>query len=64
MHADVLGFPDGSVVKNSPAMQETLVRFLSCEDLQEKGMATHASILFALAPSLHSFWSYFSIYLQ
>jgi len=33
------------LVKNPPAMQETLVRFLGCEDTLEKGMATHSSIL-------------------
>ena len=33
------------LVKNPPAMQETLVRFLDQEDLLEKGMATHSSIL-------------------
>ena len=33
------------LVKNPPAMQETLVRFLGQEDPLEKGMATHSSIL-------------------
>ena len=33
------------LVKNPPAMQETLVRFLGREDLLEKGKATHSSIL-------------------
>ena len=33
------------MVKNLPAMQETQVRSLSQEDLQEKGMAFHSSIL-------------------
>ena len=32
-------------VKNLPAMQETWVRSLGWEDLLEKGMATHCSIL-------------------
>ena len=32
-------------VKNLPAMQETLVTFLSREDLLAKGMTTHSSIL-------------------
>ena len=32
-------------VKNSPAMQETRVRSPGGEDPQEKGMATHSSIL-------------------
>ena len=33
------------MVKNLPAMQETLVRSLSWEDPLEEGMATHSSIL-------------------
>ena len=33
------------LVKNPPAMQETLVQFLDWEDLLEKGTATHSSIL-------------------
>ena len=33
------------MVKNQPAMQETWVLSLSQEDLLEKGMATHFSIL-------------------
>ena len=32
-------------VKNLPAMQETWVPSLGGEDPQEKGMATHSSIL-------------------
>ena len=40
-----LGFSGGSGVKNLPAMQETQVRFLGCEDPLEKEMATHSSIL-------------------
>ena len=31
--------------KNLPAVQETSVRFLGWEDLLEKGLATHSSIL-------------------
>ena len=38
------GFPD-QLVKNPPAMQEILVRFLGREDPLENGQATHASIL-------------------
>ena len=38
-------FPDGSVVKNLPAMQETRVLSLGQENLLEKEMATHSSIL-------------------
>ena len=33
------------MVKNPPAVQETLVRFLGREDLLEKGKATCSSIL-------------------
>ena len=33
------------MVKNLPAMQETLVRFLGQEDPLEKGLTTHSSIL-------------------
>ena len=33
------------LVKNPPAMQETLVWFLGREDPLEKGQATHSSIL-------------------
>ena len=33
------------LVKNPPAVQEILVRFLGREDLLEKGQATHSSIL-------------------
>ena len=41
----IMGFPDSSLVKNPPAMQETLVQFLGREDPLEKGKATHSSIL-------------------
>ena len=43
-----LGLPSGSVVKDSPAMQEPQelqVRSLGQEDPLEDGMATHSSIL-------------------
>ena len=33
------------MVKNMPAMQETWVRTMGWEDLLEKGIATHSSIL-------------------
>ena len=42
------GFPSGSAVKSSPAMQEpweTQVLFLGPEDLLEEGMASQSSIL-------------------
>ena len=38
-------FPDSSVGKNLPAMQETPVQLLGWEDALEKGKATHSSIL-------------------
>ena len=37
--------PVAQLVKNPPAMQETLVGFLGREDLLEKGQATHFSVL-------------------
>ena len=40
-----LGFPGGSVVKNSPAKQETQIRCLGWEDPLEKEMAAHSSTL-------------------
>ena len=38
-------FLTAQLVKNLPAMQETLVRFLGQEDPLEKGWATHPSML-------------------
>ena len=38
------------MVKNMPAIQETQVQSLSQEDLLEKGMATHSSILTSRIP--------------
>ena len=40
-----MGFPDGSVVENLPANQETRVQTFSQEDSLEKEMAVHSSIL-------------------
>ena len=45
MHIYCMSFPGGSDVKNLPAMQETQVQSLGQEDLLEKGMATHSSLL-------------------
>ena len=42
----VWDFPGGSVVKNSPAKQETQVQSLGQEDALEKGMTTHPSPVF------------------
>ena len=38
-------FPHSSLVKNLPAMQEIQVQFVGYEDLLEKEMASHSSIL-------------------
>ena len=40
-----LGFPDGAVVKNPPAMQEMGVQSLDQDDPLEEEMATHSSVL-------------------
>ena len=42
------------MMKNMPAMQETQVQSLSWEDLLEKGMATHSSILAWRIPQTES----------
>ena len=39
-----MGFAGGSVVKNSPALQEMWVWSLDQEDPQDKEMETHSSI--------------------
>ena len=39
------GFPGGSGVKSSPAMQEMQIQFLRWEDPLEEEMATHSNIL-------------------
>ena len=45
MYIYCMTFPDGSDVKNLPAVQETQVQSLGREDPLENGMATHSSIL-------------------
>ena len=45
METVLWGFPGGSDIKNLPAIQETQVQSLGQEDLLEKGMATHSSLL-------------------
>ena len=40
-----LCFPDGSVVKNPPAVQETQFQSLGREDPLEEEMVTHSSVL-------------------
>ena len=44
------------LVKNPPAMQETLVRFLGWEDPLEEGMASHFSILAWRIPMDRGAW--------
>ena len=41
----LMGFIGGTVIKNSPAMQETRFLSLGWEDPLEKEMATHSGIL-------------------
>ena len=41
----IFGFPHAQLVKNPPAMWETLVQFLGWEDPLEKGTATQSRIL-------------------
>ena len=45
LSVELESFPDGSAVKNLPAMQEPWVRSLGREDPPEEGMANHSSIL-------------------
>ena len=40
-----VGFPVAQMVKNPPALQETLVQSLGQEDPLEKGMPTHSRII-------------------
>ena len=40
-----MGFPGGSVVKNSPTKQETQVQSLGWEDSLENEMTTYSGIL-------------------
>ena len=59
IHAQTEGFPDGSVVKNLPTMQEsqgTQVWSLGHEDPVEEGMATHSSILAGRIPIDRGAW--------
>ena len=44
------------MVKNLPAVQETWVQSLGWEDLLEKGMATHSSILAWRIPMDREAW--------
>ena len=44
------------MVKNLPAMWETWVRSLGWEDLLEKGMATHSSVLACRIPMDRGAW--------
>ena len=40
-----MSFPSAQTVKNMPAMKETQAQSLGQEDPQEKGMATHSSVI-------------------
>ena len=42
---EIFDFPGGSELKHLPTMWETRVQSLGLEDLLEKRMATHSSIL-------------------
>ena len=53
-----MGFPDGSVVKNPPLMQEMRVQSLGREDPLEKEMATPSSTLAAKSHGQRSLASY------
>ena len=53
-----MGFPDGSVVKNPPLMQETWVQSLGQEDPLEKEMATPSSTLVGKSHGQRSLASY------
>ena len=44
------------MVKNLPAMPETWVRSLGCEDPLEAGMTTHSSILAWRIPMIRGAW--------
>ena len=44
------------LLKNPPAMQETLVQFLGWEDPLEEGMATHSSVLAWEIPQTRGAW--------
>ena len=59
------GFPVAQLIKNSPAMQETLVRFLGWEDPLEKGntkvylqfkLRIGSMIIFSSSVLLHRHW--------
>ena len=50
-----MGFPDGSVVKNLPAMQRCR-KCLGQEDPLEKEMATHSNILVLKNPMDRGAW--------
>ena len=45
MYLNLAGFPDGSMVKTSPAVQEMQVRYLGQGNPLEKEMTVHSSIL-------------------
>ena len=59
-----LGFPGGSVEKNSSAKQKTQVQFLGQEDPLEEEMAIHSCILVWEIPQTEEFGRLQSIGLQ
>ena len=48
MHIIHMGFPGGSVAKNSPAKQETQVQSLGWEDSLENEMTTYSGIAYEI----------------
>jgi len=52
------GNMDTQIFGNLPAIQESQVQSLNQEDLQEKGMATHSSILAWSIPWLRNLVGY------
>ena len=52
------------LVKNPPAMQETLVPFLDQEDPLEKGWTTHCSVLAWRTPTDRGAWRAIGIGLE
>ena len=53
----IQGFPGISVLKNPLANQETWIQSLSWEDLLEKEMTTHSSILAWEIPWTEEWWA-------
>ena len=56
MYGHIRGFLVAQLVKNLPAMQETLVQFLGWENPLEEGRATHYSVLAWRIPMDRGAW--------